>query len=409
MITRTTKIQLLIFAIVTVIGATIVGGRYAEIDRLVVDRTYPVAVNLNNSGGIFAGAEVTYRGIPVGKVGRLEYTPSGVRATLDIERSAPKMSQDTVAIVANKSAVGEQFMDLQPRSNSGPYLQSGSTIPTSDTVVPLDATKLLIDVGHLVNSVDVKSLQTLVNEIGLAFSGYGRDLSVIIDSLTSFVKAADASFPETQSLIRGSGTVLRTLVAKRGEFSTFNKNLALLTGTLVKNDKRVRKLLDKGPKSEKLIRQVVDENSSDLASIFHSLGILGKTFDHRKKSIEVLTVLLSLQSDGGFAAVTPSTDPKRNGLFDGRIPVIFTPADPNEYKKQMCLFKYGGSDATGYRAFRPTSDLTTAPIKHYDCLTESKVPFNPRKVEYNTLNRAVTAPATGEGSWKWLLLEVASN
>ena len=94
MITRLTKIQLIIFAIVTVLGGAFVGGRYANIDRLFIDRSYPVTADFKDSGGIFAGAEVTYRGIAVGKVGKLEFTDSGVRATLDIENDAPKISDD---------------------------------------------------------------------------------------------------------------------------------------------------------------------------------------------------------------------------------------------------------------------------------------------------------------------------
>ncbi len=75
----------------------------------------PVTAQFTDSGGIFAGAQVTYRGIPVGKVGKLEFKDNGVRATLDIENSAPKISSDVLAVVANKSAIGEQFVDLQPR------------------------------------------------------------------------------------------------------------------------------------------------------------------------------------------------------------------------------------------------------------------------------------------------------
>lgn len=408
MITTTTKIQLVIFAIVTVIGAAIVGGRYAEIDRLVVNRTYPVNVELKDSGGIFAGAEVTYRGVPVGKVGAMEYTPSGVRAILKIEEDAPKMSADTVAVVANKSAVGEQFMDLQPRSNNAPYLRAGSTIPTSDTVVPLDATRLLIDVGALVDSVDTKSLQTLVNEVGIAFAGYGQDLSVIIDSFSSFIKQATQSFPETQSLIRGSRTVLATLVDKRSEFADLTENFNDLTETLVEEDDSVRKLLDKGPGATKVIRTVIDENADDLASTFHSLADISAVFDKRWKSLEVLTILFMAQVDGGFAAVVPSTDTKRAGLFDGRIPVIFTDTLPGQYEETVCLHQYGGADAAGYRAARPPDDLTNAVVKHYDCLNNDKVPFNPRKTEYH-YNRGVVAPGPGEDSWKWLLLGTASN
>lgn len=408
MITTTTKIQLLIFAIVTVIGATIVGGRYAEIDRLVIDRTYPVKVELKDSGGIFAGAEVTYRGVVVGKVASMEYTAAGVRATLAIEENAPKMSEDTVAVVANKSAIGEQFMDLQPRSNRGPYLSAGSTIPVADTVVPLDATRLLIDVGAFVESVDTKSLQTLINEVGIAFAGYGRDLAVIIESFQSFMRQATQSFPETQSLIRGSRTVLETLVDKRGQFADFTEDFNALTETLVEEDDSVRDLLDDGPEAAKVVREFVDENSDNLVSLFHSLADVTATFDRRWKSLEVLTILFMAQVDGGFAAVVPSTDPKRAGLFDGRIPVIFTDTLPGQYEATMCLHQYGGEDAAGYRARRPPDDLTNAVVKHYDCLNDEKVPFNPRKTEYN-FNRGVVAPATGEDSWKWLLLGTASN
>ena len=97
MISRLTKIQLVIFAIVTVLGGAFVGGRYAQIDRLVVDRSFPVSAQFKDSGGIFAGAQVTYRGIPVGKVGKLRFKDQGVQATLDIENDAPKIPADVLA------------------------------------------------------------------------------------------------------------------------------------------------------------------------------------------------------------------------------------------------------------------------------------------------------------------------
>jgi len=87
MISRLTKIQLVVFAIVTVLGGAFVGGRYAQIDRLVIDRTFPVTVELPDSGGIFAGAQVTYRGIPVGRVDELKFTESGVEASSTSRRA----------------------------------------------------------------------------------------------------------------------------------------------------------------------------------------------------------------------------------------------------------------------------------------------------------------------------------
>ncbi len=62
MITRRTRIQLLVFAVITLLGVTYVGARYAQLDKAIVDSDYTVTAHYPpDSGGIFTGAEVTYR------------------------------------------------------------------------------------------------------------------------------------------------------------------------------------------------------------------------------------------------------------------------------------------------------------------------------------------------------------
>ena len=402
MITTTTKVQLLLFAIITVLGAAFVGGRYAEIDRLVIERTYPVTVDFTESGGIFAGAEVTYRGLPVGKVKSLEFTQAGVRATLDIEKNAPKVPSDVLVVVANKSAIGEQYVDLQPRRAGAPYLNDKSHVSSENTKVPLDTTRLLLDVGKLTSSIDAKSLQTLVNEVGLAFAGYGKDLSVIIDTFTSFLEAANESFPETQALIRGSSTVLETLVDKRGQFASLTDDLTKLTGTLVDEEENIRDLVEDGPGAQKLIGAVVKENTPDLTSLFQSLEEISAVGDKRYKSLETISIILPYLVDGGFSTMQESVT--RPGKSNTSIGLVFV-SPTEQYKEEVCATKFGDP---GYRAVRPPNDLTTLPSKHYDCLNEDKVTMNPHKTLYN-FNRSVTAPADGKDSWKWLLLGMTTN
>ena len=423
MITRLTKIQLIIFAIVTVLGGAFVGGRYANIDRLFVDRSYPVTADFKDSGGIFAGAEVTYRGIAVGKVGRLEFTDSGVRATLDIENDAPKISDDVKALVANKSAIGEQFIDLQPQSNSSPYLRSGSNIPLSRTSVPIDTTKILLDASAFVASVDTESLRTLVNELGIAFAGNGRDLTIIIDTMTSFIQTADDNFEVTRSLIRGSSSVLQTLVDKRGQFSSFTNDLALLSDTLVRSDKDIRRLFDEGTSSARLVKDVVRENRKNLQSIFNDLNTVTASVDEFHKGIEVISILFPYLIHGSFTA-TDETEP---GNWAGKIGLILeSPVDnpetvgPDSQAQTACLFENGGADAEGYRARRDPDELGDRELDlGTDCLNDNKVPFNPRFVEFYKNGggaithpfheRAAVASAPGKDSWKWLLLGPASS
>lgn len=412
MITRLTKIQLMVFALVTVLGGAFVGGRYANLDRLVVDRSFPVTADLRDSGGIFAGAEVTYRGIAVGKVGKLEFTDSGVRATLDIENNAPKISDDVKVLVANKSAVGEQFVDLQPQSNSGPYLHKGSNVPLSRTSVPIDTTKILIDASNFVGSIDTESLRTLVDELGKAFAGNGEDLSTIIDAQMQFIQTADDNFVVTRSLIRSSSSVLQTLVDKRSQFASFNRDLALFSGTLVKSDKDLRRLFDQGSSSAKLIKSVVKENNSNLQSIFNDLNTTTKALDEWHKGLEVISILFPYLIHGSFTA-TSQTEP---GNWAGRIGLILdSPVDnpstsgPDSQAATACLFENGGADADGYRKRLKPDQLADREFNvDTDCLNDNKVPFNPRFTDFNK-NRAAAASAPGKDSWKWLLLGPASS
>ena len=123
MITRRTRIQLLVFVAITLLGVSYVGARYARLDRLVFDDHYMVVAHFERSGGIYEGGEVSYRGVQVGRVGEMRLTADGVDVHLDIDHDHDDIPADTLAVVGNRSAVGEQYVELQPRSDRGPYLR----------------------------------------------------------------------------------------------------------------------------------------------------------------------------------------------------------------------------------------------------------------------------------------------
>ncbi|MEJ7634514.1 MlaD family protein [Aeromicrobium sp.] len=410
MISRFTKIQLVIFAIITVLGGAFVGGRYAQIDRLVVDRSFPVSAQFKDSGGIFAGAQVTYRGIPVGKVKRLNFKDSGVQATLDIENSAPKIPSDVLAVVANKSAIGEQFVDLQPRANSGPYLKSGSSISMADTRIPIDTTTLLVDIDKLVSSVNTDSLRTVVEELGQAFEGTGPDLATILDTSSEFIQAADDNIDVTRALINDSSSVLQTQIDKQGQLGTFSRNLALLSDSLVDADPDLRRLFDKGSVSARTLRQVVDENSVDLGNAVRDLVIANKPLSKNVLGLQTTFILYPYLLEGSFSVVDPVVkDGKVTKDYNATFGLVLTDTT------KLCTYAQTGGAASGYRERREESDIEDRAL---DTDVDCKVPNNniDRQVSKTVLERtAVTngagpsvsdAPTpTGKDSWKWLLLD----
>ena len=86
MISRRTRVQLAIFALITMVGVAFVGARYAQLNRLLYDTSYTVVAHFHDSGGMYAGGLVSYRGVAVGKVAKLLLTRDGVDAYLDIDQ-----------------------------------------------------------------------------------------------------------------------------------------------------------------------------------------------------------------------------------------------------------------------------------------------------------------------------------
>lgn len=405
MISRLTKIQLVIFAIVTVLGGAFVGGRYAQVDRLVVDRSFPVSAQFKDSGGIFAGAQVTYRGIPVGKVGKLEFKDNGVRARLDIENDAPKIPADVLAVVANKSAIGEQFVDLQPRTSSAPYLHAGSAISLRNTRIPIDTTTLLVDIDNLVSSVNTDSLRTMVDELGQAFEGTGQDLGTILDTSSEFIQAADDNIDVTRALINNSESVLQTQIDKQGELGTFSKNLALLSDSLVEADPDLRRLFDEGSDSARTLNAVVKENSPDLGNAIRDLITANKPLSENVLGLQAIFILYPYLVEGSFSVLdkVPGTE-DYNATF-GLVLSGGMPPPPT------CTYDQNGHAASGYRERR---DEQIIGDRAFDTNLDCKVKDNhiARQPSKTVLKRSAASESNapvpaGKDSWKWLLLDPA--
>ncbi|MFJ9862867.1 MCE family protein [Streptomyces sp. NPDC101165] len=303
MITRTVRAQLLAFATVTAVGVSYVGAEYTGLVDDVLDRGYTVHADFAESGGVFPGSEVTYRGVPVGRVGDLKLTGSGVSVPLQIEDGAPRIPADTLAVVANRSAVGEQYVDLQPRRSGGPYLMDGSPIPRSRTRTPLPVTDLVLSLDRLVNSVGKDDLRTTVDELGKAFAGTGPDLSRLVDSGNELVESASESLPETVSLIEDSRKVLKTQADQGSAIKSFSRDLATLTEQLKSSDGELRRLIGNTAPAAQEINSLLKSTQPHLPVLLANLISGGQITVARLPGVEQALVTFPLNVAGSYTVV----------------------------------------------------------------------------------------------------------
>jgi len=422
MISKRTKVQLMVFVLITMVGVAYVGAKYARLDRLFFDDSYRVVAHFEDSGGIFAGAGVSYRGVTVGEVGELVVTDDGVDVVLRIDDDSEEIPLDTNALVANRSAVGEQYVDLLPNTDEGPYLGENSEIEQSKTATPIPPTQLLVDLDKMVNSVNKQSLRTVVSEMGKAFNGTGEDLGQIIDTSNSFIETANSNFEVTESLIKDSNTVLKTQLDSASNIQSFARDLALFSDTLVAADPDLRRVINSGSATANQLRRFLEENKVNLGQLINNLVTTGEVTVKHLDGVEQVLVLYPYVVEGGYTVV--AKDPK-SGLYDAHFGLILqtephvctegydpgqvrSPSDRGNKPMDMdarCTEPQAQSNARGSQhAPRAGAAYRSPVVAAYDHQTGT-VQYTDASPDDAISYTGGAASVFGEESWKWLLLQ----
>ena len=347
MLTLPTRIKVAVFVVLAVVVLAYTGIRYAGVGRFFgLPGYYVVKVDLAQTGGLYTDADVTYRGVTVGRVGALSLTGSGVQADLDINDSAPKIPAGTQAVVADLSAVGEQYLDLRPASSSGPYLTAGDVISQASTQIPLPVTGLLTGVDALARSLPTASLQTVLNELYQGFNGQGDDLRALLDDFSAYAKAANANITPTSSLISEGRGVLATQQEDSGEIESFASSVDLLARQLESSDPDLRALITTAPQAAEQVTDLLGENDPDLGITIANLLTTAQLVGSRQPALEELLSALPAVAAAGDTVVT------KDGANFGLTLTFFDPLP--------CTSGYQGSTHENGRDTKPSTLNTGA-------------------------------------------------
>ncbi|MEV6443617.1 MlaD family protein [Amycolatopsis sp. NPDC051716] len=288
MLSRRVRVQVVLFVVIALATTAFVGANYAGLGRLFGAGSYTVKLELTEGGGLFTNGEVTYRGVAVGRVGELRLTVTGMEADLLIDDAAPPIPADSRAVVANRSAVGEQYVDLQPRTANAPYLDGTSVIRRESTTLPLPVNSLLTDLDSFTASVPTQDLRTVVNELDDALRGAGPDLQTLMDSATTFTQEASSHLPQTSKLIGDGATVLRTQLDSAGEWRSFSSNARVFAQQLASSDGDLRRLIAAAPPAASELGGLLKENDPGLPILLANLLTTARVFGTRTAAEEQL-------------------------------------------------------------------------------------------------------------------------
>ena len=324
MLTRFVRTQLVLFTIASIVGVAVMVFAYIQLPTLLGIGRLTVTMELPASGGLYQFANVTYRGVQIGKVREVRLTEDGAEATLSLDTS-PKVPADLVAEVRSVSAVGEQYVDLRPRTDSGPYLENGARIARSDTTIPQQVGPMLDQLSTLVDSLPKDRIPDLLDETFLAFNGAGPDFASLLDSASTVTEDLSGVSGETRALVDDSSPLLESQAETADAIRTWARSLNGISAQVVQNDPEVRAILQQGPGFAQEVSGLLDGVKPTLPVLLANLTTVGQILVTYNPSIEQLLVLfpsiIAAQQSFGLPRNNPT------GLPSGDF--ALTISDPN--------------------------------------------------------------------------------
>lgn len=291
MLTRFVRAQLVVFTIASIVGILAMVLVYMQLPTLLGIGRMAVTLELPRTGGLYQFSNVTYRGVQIGRVTDVRATRSGAQATLSLATS-PKIPADLEARVLSVSAVGEQYVDLLPRTDGGPYLHDGSVIQAKDTTVPQRVGPMLDQVSALLDSIPKEKLGQLLNESFKGLNGSGDDLAALLDSSSVVARDFNGVADRARALVEDSRPLLDGQVASADALRTWARSLAGVTDQLTANDPQIRGVLRDGPGAVQEAAQLLNQVKPTLPVLLANLTTVSRIAVTYHASLEQLLVLL---------------------------------------------------------------------------------------------------------------------
>jgi phospholipid/cholesterol/gamma-HCH transport system substrate-binding protein len=362
MLDRLTRVQLAIFAVVTVITVVIMAIFYLRLPAAMGIGTYRVTANFEAGGGLYENANVTYRGVAVGRVEKVGLNSRCINRPdlpkecggVDVDmrlNSGTAIPSNVTAAVKSVSAIGEQYIDLVPPDHPAAIkpipcpdgalqLHKGCRIDRGNTVIGVDIATLLHQSETLVNSVADTRLRELLHETFNAFNGSGPELARLLESSRLLVDQANADFPQTSQLIDQVGPFLQAQIRSGNNIRALSDGLARFTSEVHQADPQLRTLLTVVPPAVDQANTAFSGIRPSFPMLAANLANLGRVGVIYHKSIEQLLVVLPAL----FAAIITAAngEPQDEGAkLDFKVnvdpppcttgfippPLIRTPAD----------------------------------------------------------------------------------
>jgi len=282
-LTPVIRVQLAIFLALMLLALGVLGFYYLRLPTLAGIGQYTLYADLPASGGLYKTANVTYRGIQIGKVTDVEPTERGARATMSIS-DRYKIPVNASANVHSVSAIGEQYLDLVPEGNGNQYLSDGQTI-TKGTV-PDEVGPALDSANRGLEVLPKEKIDSLLSEAAQSVGGLGPALQRLVDSTTAIASDFRDNLDPVNNIIARSAPILDSQVNSRDAIGQWAANLNVIGAQAAEQDAALRSGLQQAAPTADQLNSVFSGVQDSLPQTLANLEIVIDMLKRYHKGVE---------------------------------------------------------------------------------------------------------------------------
>ncbi|WP_328601181.1 MCE family protein [Actinomadura physcomitrii] len=251
--------------------------------------------------GLYKGAEVRILGIPVGEVTSVKPVGDAVKVELKWDAKY-KVPADAKAVIVNQTLVADRYIQLTPAYTGGPVLADGATLMTSRTQVPVevdevsgslnDLTKALGPQGANATTPDKQqgSLSRLLQVGAANLQGQGDDIRQTIADTSQMLSTLSTDRGDIATTIKNLRVITDTMKANDQQIRSFSTHLNGVSGQLDGEKEELSAALNTLAPTLRNVQKFIKDNRTELSSNVRQLAqVTGVLVKEKDALAEVLT------------------------------------------------------------------------------------------------------------------------
>ncbi|HEX6488516.1 MAG TPA: MlaD family protein [Candidatus Dormibacteraeota bacterium] len=207
---------------------------------------YTLNADFNDANGVAQGAPVVIAGNPVGQVTSVHVQGKVAVVSMRIDRQYSPVHSGTIARIRYGTLLASKYIELSSVASGRRSIDSGSTLPTDQTVTPVDFDQFL-------SALDPKTrqqLQVVIQQAGGGVDGQAQAINLLFSQLRPLSEQSVAPLQTFQKhnsdldrIVANLAIVSQRLGQSHEQLGGFVQHTGEVTGTLDSRDQQLDSLL----------------------------------------------------------------------------------------------------------------------------------------------------------------------